>query len=34
MHPLCPAGGLPIGKKESQDAAWQRVIAFFKETLE
>ena len=27
------AGGLPIGKKESQDAAWQRVAAFFKEHL-
>ncbi|CAL5220679.1 g2727 [Coccomyxa viridis] len=26
-------GGLPIGKKESQDKAWERVSAFFKEHL-
>lgn len=27
------AAGLPIGKKESQDTAWERLFAFFQEQL-
>jgi len=26
-------GGLPVGKKESQDLAWKRVLEFFKRHL-
>lgn len=26
-------GGLPVGKKESQDMAWKRVLEFFERHL-
>ena len=26
-------GGIPVGKKESQDLAWERVLKFFKAHL-
>ncbi len=32
MHYIA-AGNLPVGKKESQDAAWERVLGFYKEHL-